>query len=71
MVVETSIESVFQFWFQTQYALPGVLISIITFTNPFDLINYSMLSIVVSFVSISWTAVKIRQALSQSLYHIP
>ena len=64
IVVETGLESNFQFWFQTQFILPGLVSNILDYTNDkldvTDLFNWRIFSILISFVSISWTAVKIR-----------
>ena len=64
MVCESGLESNFQFWFQTQFILPVLVINILAYTNGqlgiTDLFNWRIFSIVLSFISISWTAVKIR-----------
>ena len=64
IVAETGLESNFQFWFQTQFILPGLVANILDYTNDqlglTDLFNFRVFSILLSFVSISWTAVKIR-----------
>ena len=68
LVIETALESNFQFWFQTQYILPAVVTNILEYFNGelniTELINWRTLSIFLSFISISWTAVKIRQVFS-------
>ena len=64
IVCETGMESNFQFWFQTQYILPALVTNILDFTDGnldiTELVNWRVFSIILSFVSISWTAVKIR-----------
>ena len=68
MISETAIESVFQFWFQSQYLMPTLVINILSYsdgsTKSTDLVNWQVVSILFSFVSIAWSAVKIRQVLS-------
>ena len=68
MISETAIESVFQFWFQSQYLMPTLVINILSYTtkdgttkSAKDLVNFKLMSILFSFVSIAWSAVKIRQ----------
>ena len=61
MISETAIESVFQFWFQSQYLMPTLVINILSSSSPKDLVNFKLMSILFSFVSIAWSAVKIRQ----------
>ena len=64
MVCESGLESNFQFWFQTQYILPVLVINILAYSHGElgvkDLFNWRIFSIFLSFVSISWSAVKIR-----------
>ena len=60
IVCETGLESNFQFWFQTQYYMPVLVTNILDYTDITELFNWRVFSIVLSFVSISWTAVKIR-----------
>merc|ERR1712218_696405 len=64
IVCETGLESNFQFWFQTQYILPALVTNILDFTDGnldiTELVNWRVFWIILSFVSISWTAVKIR-----------
>ena len=61
MISETAIESVFQFWFQSQYLMPTLVINILSYSDAKDLVNFKLMSILFSFVSIAWSAVKIRQ----------
>ena len=64
IVCETGLESNFQFWFQTQYIMPALVTNILDYTDGdldiTELFNWRVFSILLSFVSISWTAVKIR-----------
>ena len=64
LVCESAFESNFQFWFQTQYVLPVLVINILALSDGelyfTDLFNWRFVSIVLSFISISFTAVKIR-----------
>ena len=68
MISETAIESVFQFWFQSQYLMPTLVINILSYsdgsTKSTDLVNWQVISILFSFVSIAWSAVKIREVLT-------
>ena len=68
MISETAIESVFQFWFQSLYLMPTLVINILFYsdgsTKSTDLVNWQVVSILFSFVSIAWSAVKIRQVLT-------
>ena len=71
IVAETGLESNFQFWFQTQYILSMLVANILDYTNDLlditDLFNWRTFSVLISFVSISWTAVKIRYPINKYL----
>ena len=63
MVVEASMESGFQFWFQTVYILPTIILSFIKIGGNAewaDLFNWRMFSILMSFASFAWTFYTIR-----------
>jgi len=63
LVVEASVESGFQFWFQTVYILPTILLSFIRIGGDAkwtDLFNWKMFSILMSFASFAWTFYTIR-----------
>ena len=63
LVVEASVESGFQFWFQTVYILPTIILSFIRIGGDAkwtDLFNWRMFSILMSFASFAWTFYTIR-----------
>ena len=63
MVIEASLESCFQFWFQTSYLLPSLMLSIVNIDSEnelTDLFNVKILSIFVSFLTFAWASIKIR-----------
>lgn len=67
LIIEASVESSFQFFFQTVYALPNI---VLTFTDPSgsltwnDLFNWKTSSILLSFISFAWAFYVIRSVTS-------
>ena len=63
LIIEASVESSFQFFFQTVYLLPNI---VLTFTDPdgslvwTDLFNWKTSSILLSFMSFAWAFYAIR-----------
>ena len=63
LIIEASVESSFQFFLQTTFILPSVVLA---FTDPSrgfewtDLVNFRFLSIAMSFASFSFGFYKIR-----------
>ena len=63
LIIEASVESSFQFFFQTVFALPNI---VLTFTDPdgslvwTDLFNWKTFSILLSFMSFAWAFYTIR-----------
>merc|ERR1711894_241971 len=63
LIIEASVESSFQFFFQTTFQLPSIILA---FTDPSagfewtDLFNWQFFSIAMSFVSFSNAFLKIR-----------
>ena len=63
LIIEASVESSFQFFFQTVFLLPNI---VLTFTDPdgslvwTDLFNWKTFSILLSFMSFAWAFYAIR-----------
>ena len=63
MTIEASIESGFQFWFQSIYLLPTLILSFMDIdglNSWTDLFNWRIFSIAMSFATFAWTFFKIR-----------
>ena len=64
MVIESSLEACFQFWFQTVYLLPSLILVFMDINDGnmevTDLINFKILSIVLSFLTFTWASFTIR-----------
>ena len=63
LIIEASFEAGFQFWFQTIYMLPSLLVGILDIRGPneiTDIFNYRILSILVSFLTYAWASFVIR-----------
>ena len=66
LIIEASVESSFQFFFQTVFALPNI---VLTFTDPdgslswTDLFNWKTFSILLSFISFAWAFYVIRSVI--------
>ena len=65
LIIESSIEASFQFFFQTVYVLPTIILNFTDVTGTGrldwqDLFNWKMFSIVLSFASFAWTFYVIR-----------
>ena len=58
LIIEASLEAYFQFWLQSNYSLPDILS--IKFTNLEQLVTFNTVSILLSFITISVSIVKIR-----------
>ena len=59
LVIEASLESYFQFWLQCNYSLPDILVIILEVNNYEELINWRTMSIVLSFITIAVSIIKI------------
>ena len=63
LIIEASVESSFQFFFQTVFLLPNI---VLTFTDPdgslvwTDLFNWKTISILLSFMSFAWAFYTLR-----------
>ena len=65
-IVESAFESGFQFFFQSVFKLPSLLLSITSHragSSWKDLVNWATVSIAASFVSFAWTYSTIRYAI--------
>jgi len=64
LIIESSLESSFQFNFQTLYLLPTIILNFkLNGTNDLtDLVNWKLLSILLSFGTFAFTTYKIRNA---------
>ena len=62
MIVEASCESGFQFWFQTIYLMPSLILSFVNVGGGSltDLFNWRIFSIVSSFGTFAWAFYSIR-----------
>ena len=68
IIIESSLEAYFQFWLQANYKLPDILS--LGFSDLEQLITKRTLSIVLSFVSIAYSIIKIRFVFRIYLYLI-
>ena len=57
LIIEASMESYFQFWLQINYSLPDIFTDI---DNIEELVTWRTLSIVLSFITITFSVFKIR-----------
>ena len=63
MTIEASLEACFQFWFQTIYLLPSLILGIMDINGAneiSDLVNYRTLSIFMSFLTFALASIIIR-----------
>ena len=63
LIIESSTESSFQFVFQTAFILPTIILNITTVNGSYDLsdlVNWKLLSIILSFGTFAYTSYKIR-----------
>ena len=63
VLIEASTESSFQFWFQTVFIFPTMILSFTDSNNQInwsDLFNWRLVSILISFASFAMTFYKIR-----------
>ena len=63
MATEASLEACFQFWFQTIFLLPSVILGIIDIDGAdqiTDLVNFRIFSIFLSFFTFAWASFTIR-----------
>ena len=63
LIIESSVEASFQFFFQTVYVLPTLILSFSDVSGTFnweDLFNWKTFSIVLSFASFAWAFYVIR-----------
>ena len=63
LIVESSVEASFQFFFQTVYVIPSLILSFTDVSGTFDwkdLFNWKIFSIVLSFASFAWAFYVIR-----------
>ena len=63
LIIESSVEASFQFFFQTVYVLPTLILSFTDISGTFDwkdLFNWKTFSIVLSFASFAWAFYVIR-----------
>ena len=63
MIIEAVVESSFQFYFQTTFLVPVIIVKIIHIQNVkllTDIFNWRVFSIAMSFVTISWSFYNIR-----------
>ena len=58
LIIEASLEAYFQFWLQSNYSLPDILS--IEITNMEQLVTFRTVSILLSFITITVSIVKIR-----------
>ena len=68
LIIESSF---FQFWFQTIYLLPSLIVAILDITGPneiTDLFNFRILSILISFFTYAWASFVIRYLILN--YHL-
>ena len=64
LILEASLESNFQFWLQSNYSLPDILVIIVEAKSNYEeLINWRTMSILLSFITISYSIIKIRSQL--------
>ena len=58
LIIEASLEAYFQFWLQSNYSLPDILS--MQFTDLKQLVTFNTFSILLSFITITVSIVKIR-----------
>ena len=58
LIIEASLEAYFQFWLQSNYSLPDILA--IEITDLEQLVTFNTVSILLSFITITVSIVKIR-----------
>ena len=58
LIIEASLEAYFQFWLQSNYSLPDILS--MHPTDLEELVTFNTVSILLSFITISVSIVKIR-----------
>ena len=58
LIIEASLEAYFQFWLQSNYNLPDILS--LEITNLEELVTHRTFSILLSFITITVSIVKIR-----------
>ena len=68
LIIEASLEAYFQFWLQSNYSLPDILaIDFKTGQNIMEqVVTYRTISILLSFITITVSIVKIRFVFSSS-----
>ena len=59
LIIEASIESYFQFWLQSSYSLPDILVIFANFDSLGQLLTLRTISIVLSFITITVSIIKI------------
>ena len=63
LIIESSVEASFQFFFQTVYVLPTLILTFTDVSGTFDwkdLFNWKIFSIILSFASFAWAFYLIR-----------
>ena len=60
MLIEAGTESSFQFLFQSLYFLPTIIVALVDLSSLSDLVDFKILSILISFVTFSWSSFNIR-----------
>ena len=71
MIIEAVVESSFQFYFQTTFLVPVIIVNILNIQNVkllTDFFNWRVFSISMSFVTISWSFFNIRFVALHLLY---
>ena len=58
LIIEAALEAYFQFWLQSNYSLPDILS--INYTDLKELVTFNTVSILLSFITITVSIVKIR-----------
>ena len=66
LIIEASLEAYFQFWLQSNYSLPDILA--IDVTDLEELVTFNTVSILLSFITITVSIVKIRYILISQFY---
>ena len=60
MLIESGTESSFQFLFQSLYFLPTIILALVDLSSLSDLVDIKILSILISFLTYSWSSFNIR-----------
>ena len=60
VLIEAGMESTFQFLMQSLYVLPTILLALVNLSSLSDLVDIKILSILMSFVTFSWSSFNIR-----------